>query len=149
MKNKFTRLKRDSSTAELYEKLLKTEGPFKSLNDISSKDIFLLALTIGYSELMPSPIDSPNSFIKPESFGDVLLPLVHSIAITQSDKGVSILAEEQSDIYSFSEEYANAGIHYLNSRYHGNENKLIEDWRREIIKSFKKDKILERVDKLL
>ena len=144
MDEDFNRLTRDNKTRSIYNSLMKDDGPLKGFK---SRHIFNLALAIGITESAEIAINDPEKFIKPENFGKILLPLVYSVAICKSEEGIEILASEKSKIFSFAEEYANAGIHLLKSKYNGSEDQIIENWRREIMQLVKSNDIFQKIEK--
>ena len=147
-KNVSNRLSREEGTSVTYNNLLKRSGPLNSKNKKYSKDIFTLALAFGYMNNIRTPIETKDNFVNKTNFGDTLPALINSLAITKSDKGVEILAENSSEIYKISEEYANGGLEFLNSEYFSKGDAFIEMLRLKLLEFNKDNKILDKLEKL-
>lgn len=139
------RLSRDDSTRKIYNDLMKRPGP---LHKLSLKDIFTLALALGYENNVKVPLLNKEQFINDTNFGKILPQLLTSLAITSSSKEIDILSEKPSEIYKYAEEYANGGLEILNAEYVGYEDQFIEKLRLKIQKANKNNKILNDLEKL-
>ena len=142
------RLSREKGTGDTYNKLMECSGPLNKKNKIYSRDIFSLALAYGYSNNIKFPIETKDNFLNMENFGKNLLSLIDALAISKSDEGVHILAEDNSEVYVFAEEYANGGLELLNSDYIGHEDEFIEKLRLRILKLNKNDELLNKIKEL-
>ena len=110
------RLSREKGTGDTYNKLMERSGPLNKKNKIYSRDIFSLALAYGYSNNIKFPIETKDNFLNMENFGKNLLSLIDALAISKSDEGVHILAEDNSEVYVFAEEYANGGFYLMKEK---------------------------------
>lgn len=139
------RLNREKSTDIKYKNLINRTGP---LNKKALKDIFTLALAYGYMKKAKVPIQSKGAFINSENFGKNLTSSINALAITKSDKGIHILAEDTSEIFDVSEQYANGGLDFLEREYVGNEDDFIEKLRINILKNNKDDRIIKKIESM-
>lgn len=143
------RLSRDPATESTYKRLLERPGPLNNKsNKIYSRDIFLLALAYGYQNNVKLPLEKRKQFIRSENFGKNLPPLVKSLAVSKSDMGIEILAENTPDIYDCAEQYANGGLDLLDSEYSANTDEFVEKLRLRLLKLNKGDRILKKLDEL-
>lgn len=140
------RLGRETGTNKIYNEISSSPGAIKS-NSLKNRDIFLLALAIGYKNNIRTPINKIDRFVTNEAFGKVLPFVVDSLAI--SKKGdIEVISEESQKLYKIAEEYANGGLNLLKDDYVGNSDEFIEMLRSEIISANKNDKILNKLDEL-
>ena len=141
------RLQREDETAVEYNDILERGGPLKRSSDFQSKDIFSLALALGYLNGISYEIDTPDKFVKASTFDDVLPVLLNAIAI--EDNGVDILSnDDPQEIFKPSEEYANAGFEILKQKYIKQEDEFIEDLRIKILELNKDNYILNKLAEL-
>ena len=142
------RLSRDPATESTYQNLSEIPGPLNKDNKIYSRDIFALALAYGYQNNIKLPLEKRKQFIRSENFGKNLPALLKALAVSKSEKGIEILAENTPEIYNFAEQYANGGLDLLDSDYSGNTDEFIEKLRLRILKLNKDDKILKKLEEL-
>lgn len=142
------RLSREQGTNSTYANLLSRPGPLSSDNKKYSRDIFSLALAFGYEKGMRVPIETKDNFINKTNFGEILPSLINALAITKSEKGIEILAEDPSEIYRIAEEYANGGLEFLNSEYLDNTDGFIELLRLKLLDFNENNKIIDKLDEL-
>jgi dnd system-associated protein 4 len=137
------RIFRDPKTKELYNQYKDkiVEGP---LNGRSLTEIFTLALTMGFNNLERKPLNEKKGFIRPESFGSILPTLMRSIAIHETEN-IEILTDEE-EVFNISEEYGNAGIKYLSSKYSENTEEFTEILLREILEKIESSDIINKID---
>lgn len=139
------RLNREKSTDIKYKNLIDRTGP---LHKKALKDIFTLALAYGYMKKVKVPIQTKMGFINSENFGKNLTSAINAVAISKSEKGIHILAEDTSEIYDVSEQYANGGLEFLENEYVGHEDEFIEKLRYYIIKNNKDDRIIKKIESM-
>lgn len=143
------RLRREDETGFKYSEILERGGPLKRSSDFQSKDIFSLALALGYLNDVPYEIDEPDSFLKASNFGEVLPVLLNAIAIESNDGNIDILSNDDAQaIFKPSEEYANGGFEILNEKYIKNEEEFIEELRIKILELNKDNYILNKLSEL-
>lgn len=143
-----TRLSRENGTNLIYNDLLNRSGPLSSDKKKYTRDIFRLALAYGYLNDIRLPIESKDNFVNKTNFGETLPALINALAITQSDNGVEILADDPVNVYQVAEEYANGGLDLLNSEYISNGDEFIEILRLKILDFNKDNKILDKLKEL-
>ncbi len=101
----------DVANHELFEKLKDYErSPFYGR---TMKDIFIFAMSLGYSEKMRKRLTKRKGTIPEATLDDDEKWLIRTIAIAE-EKTLDILFDE-TKIYEIAEEYANAGIRLLAS----------------------------------
>ena len=160
------RLNREKGTNTTYKNLLERSGPLNKKNKYYARDIFTLALALnkknkyyardiftlalayGYMKNIKLPIETKDNFLNAENFGKNLPSLINALAITKSEKGIHILAEDSSEIFDVAEQYANGGLDFLNSAYVGSEDDFIETLRIHILKLNKDDKIMKKIEEM-
>lgn len=143
------RLRREDRLKEKYNDILERGGPLKKSSDIQSKDVFSLALALGYLNGVSYEIEDSDPFLKASNFDQVLPVLLNAIAIDNNDGNIEILSNEDSQtIFKPSEEYANAGFEILKEKYIKNEEEFIEELRIKIIEMNKDNYILNKLAKL-
>lgn len=101
----------------LYEQLSKgsdpEEVPFAEL-----KDVFMLAASLGYARGRRKSLSGRRDIVRWESLSrDTDVPILYAIAIAH-ENDVEVLAQGY-DFLTIAEEYANTGIHILNSKIKG------------------------------
>lgn len=143
-----SRLSREKGTNITYNNMLERSGPLNKKNKHFSRDIFTLALAFGYMEDIRLSLDSKDNFLNSENFGDNLPSLINALAISKSEEGIQILAEDTSKIFEVAEEYANGGLPLLDSEYVGKEDQFIEKLRLLILKHNKDDRILKKIEEM-
>lgn len=143
------RLQREEESAVEYTDILERGGPLKRSSDFQSKDIFSLALALGYLNGVSYEIDNPDKFLKASTFDDVLPVLLNAVAIENNDGDIDILSnEDPQEIFKPSEEYANAGFEILRQKYVKHEDEFIEDLRIKILELNKDNYILNKLSEL-
>lgn len=143
-----TRLSRENGTNIIYNDLLNRSGPLSSDKKKYTRDIFRLALAYGYINDIRLPLETKDNFVNKTNFGETLPALINALAITKSDKGVEILADDPVNVYQVAEEYANGGLDLLNSEYISNGDEFIEILRLKILDFNKDNKILDKLKEL-
>ena len=143
------RLQREDETAVEYNDILERGGPLKRSSDFQSKDIFSLALALGYLNGISYEIDTPVKIVKASTFDDVLPVLLNAIAIEDNGGDIDILSnDDPQEIFKPSEEYANAGFEILKQKYIKQEDEFIEDLRIKILELNKDNYILNKLAEL-
>ena len=143
------RLHRENGANVVYNNLLERDGPLNRKNKNYAKDIFTLSVAYGYKNKTKIPLGkNSDDFLNAVNWGDNLHVIVKALAISKSPKGIQVLAEDNSEINSFVEEYANGGLELLNADYVGNEDEFIEKLRLFILEANKKDKILKKLESM-
>lgn len=125
----------DERDFEIYQNLLKTHY-FKGMKNI---DIFLCATLIGIN-VVKRPFALDNSKKKDyirvnDNLNKQSMIILKSLAIAKFDD-VNVLSNEDK-LFSFCEDYANAGIKKLNAWYNNNEESFENILTKELLKSWK------------
>lgn len=143
------RLRRDDDSAVEYSEIMDRGGPLKRSNEFQSRDVFSLALALGYLSDVSYEFDNDDKFLRATNFGDVLPVLLNAIAIDENDGNIDILSNDDYQlIFKPSEEYANAGFEILKEKYIKNEEEFIEELRIKILNMNKDDYILNKLSEL-
>lgn len=143
------RIQREEESAVEYNDILERGGPLKRSSDFQSKDIFSLALALGYLNGVSYKIGTPDKFLKASTFDDVLPVLLNAIAIEDNGGDIEILSnDDPQEIFKPSEEYANAGFEILKQKYIKQEDEFIEDLRIKILELNKDNYILNKLAEL-
>lgn len=143
------RLQREEDSSFEYNDILERGGPLKRSSDFQSKDIFSLALALGYLNSVSYEIDTPDKFLKASTFDEVLPVLLNAIAIENNNGDIDILSNEEAHvIFKPSEEYANAGFEILKEKYIKNEEEFVEELRIKIMELNKDNYILNKLSEL-
>ena len=143
------RLQREEDSAVEYNDILDRGGPLKRSSDFQSKDVFALALALGYLNGVSYEIDTADKFLKASTFDDVLPVLLNAVAIENNGGDIDILSnEDPQEIFKPSEEYANAGFEILKQKYIKHEEEFIEDLRIKILELNKDNYILNKLAEL-
>lgn len=121
------------------------DGP---LVGVKLSNLFGLAFSIGYSNNSREIISVFNDLSNPVNFDEYLMPMIESIAIHDSHKDIAILNEESKEIYSVSQEYANAGIDILLDEYIENMDTIIDEWHSDIDDYIEEKDILDKIENL-
>jgi len=100
------RLYIDESEREIYERL--RDHPL--LKRRSNKELFLLAMSLGFLYDMRKPLKKPWGFVRTEYLNEEEKSLILSIGIYA--EGLDALLNKKK-IFSTAEEYASAGVRYL------------------------------------
>lgn len=104
-----------------------------------NKDIFIMAMILGYYNKKKKCLDKKEGFFREEYLNDEERSLIKAIAIKE-EGNLSVLLDKQK-VYSIAEEYAAGGIGYLKdevfNKQHGGylkklEEKLVEEFEEEI-----------------
>ncbi len=142
------RIRREDDSAIEYNELMDRGGPLKRSNDVQLKDIFSLALALGYLEDISYEINKEDKFLRATNFGDVLPVLINAVAVENNNGNIDILLEDYPLIFNPSEEYANAGFEILKEKYIKNEEVFLEELRLKILQMNKDDYILNKLSEL-
>lgn len=125
----------DKRDFETYQELIKTHY-FKGKKNI---DIFLCATLIGLNVVgKPSPLDNSKKkdyFRVNDNKNKESMIILKSLAISKFND-VNVLSDEDK-LFSFCEDYANAGIKRLNSWYKSTEDTLENIITKELLKAWK------------
>lgn len=134
----------DERDFEIYKELIKSHY-FKGMKNI---DLFLCAALVGLHVVgKPAPLDNSKKkdyFRVIDNKNKESMVILKSLAISKFND-VNILSDEDK-LFSFCEDYANAGIKRLNVWYNSNEDSFDNFLTKELLKSWKKldlDKIKE------
>ena len=143
------RIQREEESAVEYNDILDRGGPLKRSSNFQSKDVFSLALALGYLNGVSYEIDTPDKFLKASTFDDVLPVLINAVAIEDNKGDIDILSnEDPQEVFKPAEEYANAGFEILKEKYIKQEDEFIEYLRIEILKLNKDNYILNKLAEL-
>lgn len=143
-----SRIRRELDSAIEYKEIMERGGPLKRSNKVQLKDIFLLALALGYEQNVSVAIENDDKFLKASNFEDVLPVLINAIALKENKGDISILSKDDSTVFKPSEEYANAGFQMLRKDYIKNEEAFIEKLRLKILKMNDDDYIINKLEEL-
>ena len=143
-----SRLSREKGTNVTYNNMLERSGPLNKKNKYFSRDIFTLALAYGYMNNIQLSLETKDNFLNSENFGENLPSLINALAISKSEEGIQILAEDSSKIFEIAEEFANGGLTLFNSEYVGKEDQFVEKLRLLILKYNKDDRILKKIEEM-
>lgn len=134
----------DENDFETYQKLMKTHY-FKRMKNI---DLFLCAALVGISIVgKPSALDNSKKkdYIRVnDNKNKESMVILKSLAISKFDD-VNVLSDEDK-LFSFCENYANAGIKRINKWYNSKEESFENILTKELLKCWKKldfDKLKE------
>lgn len=99
---------RTKNDKESYEEL--KEDPIFS--ELQNKDLFLIALTVGYKEKKRKQIDKkdPKGFVRTEYLGPEDWMIVKSVAIDEESEEV---LNKPEIVIQIAEEYAHGGLEFL------------------------------------
>jgi len=104
------RLYIEESDKHLYDKILEKGSPLSRDNGFTNKDIFLLALSIGYDSGMPMAINKRLGYFLAKYLSREEEAILYSIAV--KDEGLEALKDIKT-VFKIAEEYANSGIKTL------------------------------------
>jgi len=105
---KIDRLYIDESDRDLYDQIRKE---IFNNEEKENKDLFLIALSIGFKNNFRLPIEKKFGFIRREYLNDEDLSLIESLAIYSSEN-IEILTNEV-EVFKIAEEYAHGGVKIL------------------------------------
>lgn len=119
---------------DIYKKLIKSHY-FKGLKNI---DLFLCATLVGMNVVgKPLPLDNSNKkdyFRVVDNKNKESMIILKSLAISKFND-VNVLSDEDK-LFSFCEDYANAGIKQLGAWYNSNEESFENILTKELLKSW-------------
>jgi hypothetical protein len=119
----------EENDKELYDKLLEEKSsPISRKKGFENKDIFLLALAMGYREnVTPSKLKKKIGYILVKYFSQEEMAILYALAVEK--EGLDIVKEPKK-VFQIAEEYANLGLNILyekvNSGELGSFTKLLE-----------------------
>jgi hypothetical protein len=129
-----TRLNINKSDREIYDKLLEKDGEFAGKEN---KDVFLLAMVIGYLHKADIELQIKEGFIRTEYLKDQDNSIIKSIAVAKT--GTLDILLNKKKIYSIAEEYASGGIKLLKDMvYGGSYGSFSKKLESELIETFEK-----------
>lgn len=99
------------SDIEEYKRLKERDSP---LEKKSNKDLFILALSIGYFEGIRLELDNKEGFVRTEYLSDKDKSLISALAVAE-EGSLDVLLDKKK-VYSIAEEYAAGGIRQLKER---------------------------------
>lgn len=100
------RLSINESDKKEYLRLKGKDSPFK---DKDNKDLFMMALIVGYSEVKTKvKLEKKLGYAQLNTFNDEDLTIIKSIAVAEA-KSLDILTDKV-EVLSIAEQYANSGI---------------------------------------
>lgn len=95
---------------EDYDRIAETK-PFKNLG---LKEIFILALALGYKKGVRLPLKHKKDIIREEYLSDEDRSIINAIAIAET--GNFEILEDKKEVYKIVEEYANTGFTILKKK---------------------------------
>jgi len=104
------RLYIEEKDKKLYDKLLEKGSPLSRDNGFENKDIFLLAMCIGYETGVPLEIKKRLGYFLAKYLSREDEAILYSMAV--KEKGIDTL-KDLKYVYNLAEEYANSGIQTL------------------------------------
>jgi len=120
-----------------YEKLLGKDSPIGRHNDYQNKDIFLLAMCIGFQEKNRQKLEKRETIILDKYLTDEDKTLLYSLAVFE-EKDLKVLLD-QKKVYSIAEEYAKGGIPILYQKvFSGGLGSFEKRFEAELIKLYDK-----------
>jgi len=129
------RLYIDKKDRKLFKDLEEKEEMFKGMK---RKDMFLLAMMIGFDNESPKELSTKDGFFLEKDLNNDDRAILNAIAMHDA-KGVEVL-KDMGEVYRIAEEYAHFGIRiildWINSTPHSSFSKEFES------------KILERIEKI-
>ena len=120
MKTVRDRLYIEESKKGKYE-YLKKEDIFK---DKSNKDLFLLAMVIGFKNNLRKELKRKNGFVRTEYLNEDDIALIDALGLEETDNTEFLLDQEK--IFEIAEEFANTGIDFLMDQICGSDFSSIE-----------------------
>lgn len=96
------------SDIEDYKRLKERDSP---LEKKSNKDLFILALSIGYFEGIKLELDNKEGFVRTEYLSEKDKSLISALAVAE-EGNLDVLLDKKK-VYSIAEEYAAGGIKQL------------------------------------
>jgi len=122
------------SDVEHYKRIKDRDSP---LEKRSNKELFFLALSVGYFEGIRIELDNKEGFVRTEYLTDKDISLISALAVIE-EESLDVLLDKKK-VYSIAEEYAAGGIKQLKEMIFGGGyasfNKLLES---ELIDEFNK-----------
>lgn len=130
------RLNIQKSDREDYARLLKKDSPFAGKE---SKDLFMMALIIGFHEGTRVKLDKKEGFFLLYHLNDKENSVIKAIAVAE-EGGLNILLDKKK-VYSIAEEYAAGGIKLLKDKvFGGGYGSYIKKLESELIDEFERIK---------
>jgi dnd system-associated protein 4 len=122
------------SDKEDYKRLMEKDSPFAGKDD---KDLFLMAMIMGFCEGSRIPLDKKESYVRIEYLTDREKSIIKSIAVAD-EEDLNILANKRR-VYSIAEEYAAGGIKLLKEKVFGY-GSFMKKLEAELVEEFEKIK---------
>lgn len=104
----------DSADRKDFERLKKPDAP---LAGKENKELFMMALIVGYNEGNRIPLKDKYGFVRLEYLSEKEDAIIKSIAISE-EGGLDVLLDKDK-VYTIAEEYASGGIKLLKSQVMG------------------------------
>lgn len=99
-----------------YDRLKEKDSP---LAGRENKDLFIMAMIVGYHDGSRLELDKKDGFVRIEYFNEKEKSLIMAIAVEEEDNLEIINNKEK--VYSIAEEYATSGIKILKEKVLGSE----------------------------
>lgn len=130
------RLNIDRNDRKLYDELKK--DPF--FKDIQNKELFLLAMAVGFRNGKRHPLERKDGFVRTEYLRSEDVALMSAVALHDSEGDLNILTDKNR-VCETAEEYAHAGIYILYNKVStlqfGSFDKILEQELYEIYNEIK------------
>jgi dnd system-associated protein 4 len=119
-----------------YARLLEKDSPFVGKEN---KDLFMMAMMIGFREGSRSPLDKKEGFVRIEYLNEKEKSIIKAIVVAE-EGDLSVLANK-GKVYSIAEEYAAGGIKLLKNKvFSGGYGSFIKKLESELVEEFEKIK---------
>ena len=119
-----------------YDRLLEKDSPFAGKEN---KDLFMMAMIIGFQEGSRTPLDKKEGFVRIEYLNEREKSVIKAISVTEGGD-LSVLADKRK-VYSLAEEYAAGGIKLLKGKvFSGGYGSFIKKLESELVEGFEKIK---------
>jgi len=121
---------------KFYDKLLGEDSPIGRHRGFQNKDIFILAMCIGFQEKNRQKLDKKEGFILEDRLSEEDTTLLCSLAVFE-EGDLKVLLDKQK-VYSIAEEYAKGGIPILYDKvFGGGFGRFEKKFEAELVKLFK------------
>ena len=119
-----------------YDKLLGKDSPLRRPN-FQNKDIFLLAMSLGFQEKNRQKLKTKEGYFFAKNFSEEENALLYALAVFEEDD-LKVLLDKKK-VYSIAEEYAKGGIPILYHKvFNGGFGSFEKKFEVELVKIFNK-----------
>lgn len=122
------------SDIEDYDRLKEKDSPLASKDN---KDLFMMAMSIGFYEGARTELGSKKDFVRIEYLTDREKSIIKAIAVAE-EKGLDVLLDKKK-VYSIAEEYAAGGIKLLKDKvFSGGYGSFSKKLESDLLEQFRK-----------